>query len=406
MTSISDNHAYKKILIILLLVLLFITQAATDIYIPALPVMAHEFGVTAHEMNMTITYYVYAQAALFLCVGQISDLIGRKKTIVFALMVTLICTFLISESKSLNSILVLRVFQAFGSAGVYIVSRLILKEVYNKDELLHVTGLFMLGLVLSPALAPVVGAFILKYLDWRWVFRILGISVAIFWVACIIILKETNHKMHENIRDFHITKLIHGYVHVLKDWLFIRYVLVVGGTFASFYAFITMSSYMYIQEYHISEVYYSYLFTFIAFGYLIGNKIMSKLSKLKYSPHTIVGVGISIGFVVCLLSILAFFLTKQVVVFIALVTLSGWLARLATAFINPPIQVGVLHAFPDYSSYAVGLLSSLQYVFAALGSWSVGALDMKPSESIIITMVIYTILSMVVFKLISKKDFV
>ncbi len=397
---------YKRVLILLLLVLLFITQAATDIYVPALPIMARDFGVTAHKMNMTITYYVYAQAFLFLIIGQISDLFGRKKTIAITLAVSLLCTFLIAESHSLQNILVLRVFQALGSAGVYIVSRLILKEVYDKDELLNVTALFMLGLVLSPALAPVVGAIILKYFDWRWVFRLLGIFLLVFWAACIEILKESNDNTTSNRKSFNLIKLLSGYVIVLKDWLFIRYVLIVGGTFASFYAFITMSSYMYIQEYHISEIYYSYLFTLIAFGYLIGNKVMTHMSKQKQLPYVIVRIGILIGLVICGLSVLSYFVTKQAILFIFLVTLCGWLARVATAFINPPIQVGVIHAFPEHSSYAVGLLSSLQYVFAALGSWSVGIIGLAPSLSIIITMIAYTILTMLAFMLIKSKDFI
>ena len=115
------SKSYKKLLITILLVLLFTTQSATDIFVPALPVMAHDFGVSSHQMNMAITYYVYAQAFLFLIVGQISDVLGRKRTIVIALFITIICTFLISESRSLENILILRIFQALGSAGVYIV---------------------------------------------------------------------------------------------------------------------------------------------------------------------------------------------------------------------------------------------------------------------------------------------
>lgn len=398
------DASYKKILIIILLILLFITQAFTDIYVSGLPIMAHTFGVTPAQMNKTITFYVYSQAFLFLIIGPISDIFGRKRVIIVTLVVSLISTFIISESLNLNIILFFRIFQAMGSAGVYIVSRLIIKEVYAKEELLSVTGLFLLGLVLSPALAPVVGAFIIKHADWRWTFRFLGILLGIFLLLATLIIKESNTQIDEYRRNFNLVALIHNYIHVLRSWLFIRYVMVVGGTFASFYAFISMSSYMYINEYHISEIYYSYLFTLIAIGYLIGNKIMIFYSKRNVGSYSLVKTGISLGGIVIVLTIFSLFLRHEIMIFIVLVTFTGWLTRLATAFINPPIQVEVLTSFTDKGSFAVGLLSSLQYVFAAFGSWFVSVLKYEPSMNIIISTIVFTLLTIVSFALLKPKD--
>lgn len=399
------SPAYKKMLIIILLLLLFVTQASTDIYVAGLPIMAREFAVTPAKMNLTITYYVYAQAFLFLIVGPISDLFGRRKTILIGLIISLIATFMISEGSNLNMIIGLRVFQAVGSAAVYIVSRLIIKEVYDKDEMLEVTGLFLLGLVLSPALAPVVGAFIINHLDWRWTFRFLGFFLIVLWVGCFIIVKESNHSISQYRRDFAPRAMLSNYFKVLSNWLFIRYLVVVGGTFASFYAFISMSSYMYINEYHISSLYYSYLFTAIAFGYLIGNKMMTYLAKTGYKPYNLVLIGVVIAIIVVILTGISILFRDNMVLFIGLITLSGWLTRLATAFINPPIQVGVIHSFPKESSYAVGLLSSLQYVFAAIGSWVVGIIPFEPSMNIIITTIGFSVITIVIFALIKHDEF-
>ncbi len=407
--NIKYNYHYsttqKKLLITLLLLLLFVTQASTDIYVSGLPLMAREFNVTPAKMNMTITYYVYTQAFLFLIMGPISDLCGRRKTILISLIISIIATFMISEIRQLDQIIFLRIVQAIGSASIYIVSRLIIKEVYDKEEILSVTGLFLLGLVLSPALAPVIGAIIIKYLDWRWCFRLIGI-ISILLTSCgFFVIKESNHEIDKFRREFMPRKMLRNYLSVLTDWLFIRYLVVVGGTFASFYAFISMSSYMYINEYHISNIYYSYLFTFIALGYLIGNKIMIYLSKRGKSSHYLVLIGVSIAIFVILLTAACIIFRNYTMLFIALITLSGWLIRLATAFINPPIQVGVIHAFPALSSYAVGLLSSFQYVFAAFGSWVVGIMPFEPSTNIIATTIIFTGITIIMFFLIKRQEF-
>ncbi len=400
----SELEKYKKRLIVILLLLLFVTQASTDIYVAGLPTMAKEFGVTPARMNLTITYYVYAQACLFLIMGPISDLFGRRKTILIGLLISLCATFLISESNSLTFIIFLRIFQAIGSASIYIVSRLIIKEVYNKNELLSVTGLFLIGLVLSPALAPVVGAFIIKHLDWRWSFRILGVMLIVLWCFAFIVIKESNLNVHKYRKDFMLSKMLCNYANVITNRLFLHYTVIVGGTFASFYAFISMSSYMYINEYHISSIYYSYLFTFIALGYLLGNKVMTYLNKSGVRPYNLVLVGIIIAVIVILLTLISIPFRNNLLVFIAMVTISGWLIRLATAFINPPIQVGVINAFPKNSSYAVGLLSSLQYVFAAFGSWFVGILPFEPSSNIIISTIVFSLVSLSAFLLIKPSE--
>jgi DHA1 family bicyclomycin/chloramphenicol resistance-like MFS transporter len=406
--DINCNYQYtnlhKKLLIIVLLLLLFVTQASTDIYVSGLPLMAREFNVTPAKMNMTITYYVYTQAVLFLIMGPISDLCGRRKTILISLIISIIATFMISESKQLDQIILLRIVQAIGSASIYIVSRLIIKEVYDKEEILSVTGLFLLGLVLSPALAPVIGAIIIKYLDWRWCFRLIGIISMLLTFSGFFIIQESNHAIDKFRREFMPRKMLRNYLSVLTNWLFLRYLVVVGGTFASFYAFISMSSYMYINEYHISNIYYSYLFTFIALGYLIGNKMMIYLSKRGKSSHYLVLIGVKIAIFVVALTALSIAFRNYTMLFICLITLSGWLVRLATAFINPPIQVGVIHSFPNQSSYAVGLLSSLQYVFAAFGSWVVGIMPYEPSTNIIATTIIFTCITIIMFCLIKRHE--
>lgn len=398
------DKLYKKRLIFILLVLLFITQASTDIYVAGLPIMAKEFAVTPSAMNMTITVYVYTQAVLFLIVGPISDIVGRRKTILVGLFISLVSTFVISESSSLDAIIFFRIFQACGSAAVYIVSRLIIKEVYSKEETLKVTGLFLIGLVLSPALAPVIGAYIIQHYDWRWSFRFLGILLIIFIACAMLIIKESNNRINEYRNEFHPKNILSDYIQVLKSLVFMRNVIIVGGTFASFYAFISMSSYMYINEYHISGVYYSYLFTFIAFGYLIGNKVMTYLSQREFTSYELVKIGIVLAIFVIFMTGISIFLKGSIYAFIGLITLIGWVTRVATAFINPPIQVGVLYLFPERSSYAVGLLSALQYVCAAFGSWFVGIIPYQPSTNIIISTLVFTLISILCFYTIKSRD--
>lgn len=399
---ITEN--YKRRLIWLLVALLFITQACTDIYLPALPDMAREFGVTPDKMNLTITVYVYTQACLFLIMGVISDLFGRKKTIIYALIISVISSFLIFISHSLHLIIFLRCLQAIGSGAVYVVSRLIIKEVYDREEQIHVTGLFVLGLVISPAVAPVIGSGIIDLWGWRACFLAISLSLTILVYFSANFIQESNHAIDENWKRFRVIQLVGSYFTVLRNQLFVKFALVVGGAFASFYAFISMSSYMYIDEYKIDNTYYSFIFTAIAMGYLFGNKIMLYLNRQKVSPQQIVKIGVTIAVIAGLMMVLSLFTNAGFIV-LMVVSLGGLITRVSTAFINPPIQVEVTYCFKENSAIAIGLLSFFQYVFAGFGSWFAGKLPLIPSHSIVLSSVFFALISMVTFLMIDKNDF-
>ena len=397
-------QSYKSKLIWLLIALLFITQACTDIYLPGLPDMAREFGVSPDKMNLTITVYVYTQACLFLIMGVVSDLFGRKKTIVYSLIISVIASFLIGISHNLYFIVFLRSLQAIGSGAVYVVSRLIIKEVYDREEQIHVVGMFVLGLVISPAIAPVIGSVIIDFFNWRACFILISLSLAVLAYICISFIEESNHNTKQNRADFKISKLIGAYGSVLTNPLFIKFSIVVGGAFASFYAFISMSSYMYIDEYKVDNTYYSFIFTAIALGYLLGNKIMLYMNKQKVSPRQIVQIGVVIAIIAGLMMILSLPTNTKLLVLI-IVSFGGLVTRIATAFINPPIQVEVTYYFKESSAMAIGLLSFLQYIFAGFGSWFVGKLPLIPSHSIVLSSVFFAAISMVAFMVIPKSDF-
>ncbi len=250
-------------IIALMMLLLFISQAGTDIYLPALPQMAKEFHVTKSEMNLTISIYNYGQAFFVLVVGVISDLFGRRSVLIKGLFLHLAASFLIAFSNQLNLIIGLRLFQAFGSAVIYIVLRLIIKDTMEIKEQIRATGILVIGIVLSPALAPMIGAF--------------GILLSLA------------------------------------------------------------------------------------------------------------------GFLLMAVSLLA----KNGLLILGLLTEGICVIRIATALINPPAQVLVANNFGKSASYALGLLTCLQYSFAGIGSEIVSNLPFGPSINLIINSLIFTIISVI-----------
>ncbi len=395
----TDN---KKISMVLMVLLLFVTQACTDIFLPGLPAIAKEFGATIDTTNLVISVYNYSQAFVVLFIGVVSDLRGRRSTILTCLVLHIIATIWIALSSSLSSIIILRVVQAAGSAAIYTILRLIIKDTMDKKSQIHATGLLVMGLVLSPILAPIVGAWILQLSNWRncfWAVAIFEIPL-FFWA--LITISETNHQQREFRSSFSLKNHFMSYYLILKDTYFLSMALIVGSTFAAFYAFISISSYLFINQYGVKETSYSYVFICISLSYLIGNRLMSQLNANNLSPQRIIGLGITIS-VIGTAFILAELFINNALIIIVLTILGSCLLRLATALINPPIQVVVPNHFHEKGSYALGLLTGIQYAFAAVGSMLVSGLSFKPSDNFMITTLVFVVMSLIGFFFVLKK---
>jgi DHA1 family bicyclomycin/chloramphenicol resistance-like MFS transporter len=384
----------RKISIVLMVLLLFATQACTDIFLSGLPMIAKEFGATMEVTNLTISIYNYSQAVVVLFIGVISDLRGRRATILTCLALHIGATIWIALSSSISWIIIMRVLQATGSAAVYIILRLIIKDTMDKKAQIHATGLLVVGLVLSPILAPVLGAWIIHLSGWRNCFWAIALFEAPLFAWAWMTISETNHKQAAFRSSFRLKNHFLSYVAVLQERYFLGMALIVGSVFAAFYAFISISSYLYINQFGMQQTSYAYVFIGIAVSYLIGNRLMSKLNADNLPPQRIIGLGISVSLVgaACILGELV---TRHPLVIIALITLGTCLLRLATALINPPAQVVVTNHFHERGSHALGMLTCVQYSFAAIGTMVVSGLPLTPSGNFMFSTSLFVALSLV-----------
>src|SRR5450830_668521 len=71
--------------VVLMVLLLFATQACTDIFLPGLPQIAAEFHSPIDVASLTISVYNIVQAIVVLVIGVVSDVRGRRPTLLICL---------------------------------------------------------------------------------------------------------------------------------------------------------------------------------------------------------------------------------------------------------------------------------------------------------------------------------
>ncbi|MFN7244385.1 MAG: MFS transporter [Dietzia cercidiphylli] len=91
---------------------------ATDTYLPALPLIVGEFGVSASVAQLTLTAFMVSLAAGQLVIGPLSDRVGRRTLLILGSVGTAVAAVVCALAPSIWVLVLGRVAQGFfGAAG-------------------------------------------------------------------------------------------------------------------------------------------------------------------------------------------------------------------------------------------------------------------------------------------------
>lgn len=363
--------------------------SSTDIYISSLPQMTLDFNVSPNLINLTISLYTLTMAVSVLFAGILSNRFGRRRILLLGIASFTIASFLISISTSIYLVILFRIIQALGCACLSIVPRLVLKDTMSAKEQVHATGILVMGIVLSPAIAPSIGALLAQYWGWESCFVISGIGGIILSVAGYFIVQETNTTPVLRLNKF--TSYLGDYFNLLKDSICLYFTILNSFTFALYFVFIGISSYLFIDTYHMSPLVYSYLFIIIALGYFAGNSAMMILNRHHYSQIKIINIGIFSSIIGLIILLTCLFSAHNKLVTIISVTAGVIIMRAASALIIAPAQVKILEHFKERGALALGLSTAAQFACASLAVSLVALFHYSPLYSLLGVTIIFFI---------------
>jgi DHA1 family bicyclomycin/chloramphenicol resistance-like MFS transporter len=386
----------KRRILFLLTAMFFLGVSATDIYIASLPQMVADFHSTPQTVNLTLSSYSIGIAFGVLFTGELSNRFGRRKVLLWGVSCFSAAAGLITFAPTIWGIIILRVIQSFGCAVILIVPRLILKDCMDEREQVHANGVLLMGLIISPAIAPVLGAYIATYLSWHYCFLFSAIAGFILVAITKKILPETNLERISRIPS--LQRYLKGYLSLLKNRIFITLTLIYASGVGAYFAFIGISSYLYIGYLHISPIKYSYVFLGLSAAYLTGNQLMQFLNRKKAPLVNIIGIGVySTASGVVILIITLFFDNLTVIALLA--TIGVLLMRVANALINPPTQIKIMSHFHTQSAQALGLNMCIGFSVNSLATYMVTMLPTYPLLSFVLTSGIFIGICLAAYKL-------
>ena len=152
----------------------FLSYIGGTVYIAALPELSQTFQVPSSYIKFTITIYYIGIMLGTLLAGPFSEMISRRKTLLFFILLSCMASLLCGISESIPFFLTGRLLQGIGNAGE---SVLVMALVANRFEGVVYRKIMFFVLImisLGPGLSPLYGSVILEFFDWRLLFFILG----------------------------------------------------------------------------------------------------------------------------------------------------------------------------------------------------------------------------------------
>ena len=256
---------------------------AIDAYLPAFPSIETSLQATPVEVQQSLTAYLLAFAGMVLWHGALSDAFGRRNVILVSLVTFCLGTIGCASAHSVHYLWFFRVVQGVSAGAGVVVGRAIIRDLYADAAAARLLSLVTMIFSIAPAVAPVLGGFIVKYSDWRSIFLFLVGYTVVLFIVCYRRLPETlpPHKRH----PFHPRFLWHSYKSILASPLFHLKTGVVALNFCGLFVYISAAPVALPGQLHLGPDQFAWLFvpavSGIFLGALFANRIAGKWSFAK-----------------------------------------------------------------------------------------------------------------------------
>ncbi len=264
----------NKGLIAFLTVLSAFVALSTDLYLPALPGMTQDFGVPEYQTNLTLTLFFVFYAIAILVWGPLSDRYGRRPILLIGLSCYAVAGALCAVAPNIYLLMLFRVMQAVGAGAATAVATAIVKDVYRGKRRESTLAVVQSMTVISPAVAPMIGALVLNLTSWRGTFWAQG-ALGVLVVGMTIAFEETLVAKHSGSPLASLRRL--GVV--LKHRTFAYLLLIFSQVSLFGMAFVSSSPYIYQETFGTSAQVFSFFFAIFAVGLAIGPVIYIRLAR-------------------------------------------------------------------------------------------------------------------------------
>ncbi|KAL2840731.1 major facilitator superfamily domain-containing protein [Aspergillus pseudodeflectus] len=188
--------AQKRFIVVMVTLAAFVSPLSAQIYYPVMPMLADTYGFNSMApINLTITTYMLLQGLAPVILGPFSDACGRRLAYILSFMILTAANNGLALQESYAALMALRCLQSAGSSGTVSFGYGVIADISTPAERGSYTGTMAAGVMIAPALGPVIGGLIASFFGWRIVFLFLALLSGVFLAVYVLFVPETARRI-------------------------------------------------------------------------------------------------------------------------------------------------------------------------------------------------------------------
>jgi MFS transporter, DHA1 family, multidrug resistance protein len=381
---------------VLLGALAAVPYSGIDINVPALSATGATLKVSAADVGLTISAFVFSLALMPLIYGPASDRFGRKPIVLFGILLfvtgSVACTF----AQSLPILLASRVVQGVGAAATGTIFAII-RDLFDGDAARIKIGNIMVTVNVATMIAPTAGAALLTLGSWRWIYAIQAGIGAILSLVVFFGFSESARIDPALRLNSAVTE---SYLRVLRHPASFGYVLVGAAAAATVFAYVTGASLFFIGVVGMRPDQYGLIFSACSGAIMCGAILDGRLGRRGIASGEVLAAGLKLmatGSVV-LLAVTMSGSTSPAL-------FAGLLIVVALAFglSIPNVMNATMQPLPDIAGAVSAAAGSIQLTAGAASSGLVSLLfDGRTALSMTAVMTLCSLLGLGAYFLIAR----
>lgn len=334
---------------------------AIDTMFPAFPRMAADLHTTAFGMQQTLSVYMIAFAMMSLLHGPLSDALGRRRIILGGVAIFVLASIGCAAAGSITELLLFRALQGMSAGAGMIVGRAIIRDCFDGAEAQRLMSTVSMIFGLAPALAPIVGGWIIAFAQWPMIFLFLAAFAALVWLGCLLMLPETHPVSRRT--PLSLRAMAGTYRTITRDPVFVP--LVLAGTlgFNALFVYISSAPAFVINLLELDEQHFAWLFIPAVGGLMLGSFLSGRMAG-RMSGSTTIATGYTIMLVASLINVCVALIVEQPRVPWSVLPIGLHSTGIGIAF--PSLTLILLDRFPRIRGGASSMQAFVSLVMSAI----------------------------------------
>lgn len=331
-----------------------------DTYLPAFPFIAGDLGAGTLAIQQTITVYMLAYAFMMLWHGALSDALGRRPIVLAGLLVYAFAALGCAIAGNIETLWLFRALQGISAGAGIVVGRAIVRDLLHGPEAQRQMSQVTMVFSVAPAIAPILGGFLVTWFGWRSIFTaLLGIAVLLFaWST--LALPETLPRGER--QSLHPKALWVNYRRILLHREFGILALMLTCNFCGFFVYVAAAPVFLIEHLGLTAQDFGWLFVPMVVGIMLGAWASGRAAGRITTDRTI-RLGFVILFAGAALNLaLALALPPSV----PWSVLPVMMYCFGSSLIQPSVMLRLLDMFPATRGTAASLQGFVQIGISAL----------------------------------------